>query len=125
MHFSSIILPLLPLVLADCWSGGQSFNVYKDYIKGRIRSDLCPGVAYFPPDEWKVYCVSVPRDINNSKGVVAFHVNFGAKSLREARSLAPKDCYNYFAREIDGCDYGGHSEYANWIFSVDPNAGPC
>ncbi|KAF5005136.1 hypothetical protein FDECE_8393 [Fusarium decemcellulare] len=40
------------------------------------------------------------------------------------RVLEGDECYDGLQKEI-GCKHGGKSEYTNWKYKVDPNAGTC
>ena len=46
-------------------------------------------------------------------------VNFNLKYIGEGeyRTLTADECYDGFQKEINGCKYGGHSEYWNWKYT--------
>ncbi|KAH8891094.1 hypothetical protein GQ53DRAFT_823731 [Thozetella sp. PMI_491] len=41
------------------------------------------------------------------------------------RSIEAAECYDGLQKEINGCDQGGSTGYANWRYTSDPNAGQC
>ncbi|CAM1502099.1 Fc.00g040830.m01.CDS01 [Cosmosporella sp. VM-42] len=112
------LVPLASLALAGCYSGGEGWGDSKASVQSTLSSTLCPQnlAGHFTNAQTKSVCLAIGDGI---------HANFDVQRKGGEADLSTDDCYFYFNREIDGCGNGGSTGYENWIFSADPNAGPC
>ncbi|KAF7559136.1 hypothetical protein G7046_g5025 [Stylonectria norvegica] len=120
MQFTTLLVSLIPLsslATAGCYSGGESWGDQKAGVQTTLRDQLCQGTlsGHFDQGQEKSACMAM-----NDR-----HADFTVKRKTGPLDLSPSDCYFYFNREIDGCGNGGSTEYEDWIFTSDPNGGPC
>ncbi|KAF5646040.1 hypothetical protein F25303_5541 [Fusarium sp. NRRL 25303] len=135
MKFITILssATVVTTVNAGCYTGGESFNDkasaydwanklcygYK-YTKDGVEYTVGPKLAgTFGAESTvsgsKASCV----DSNNQK------LEFFIDHIQDgSRVLGGDECYDGLQKEIS-CEHGGQSDYTNWSYKVDPNAGRC
>ncbi|KAI0381482.1 hypothetical protein F5Y04DRAFT_281011 [Hypomontagnella monticulosa] len=131
----SNILPLLTLfttAYAGCYSEKGEDEAYWSKPDARARAvDACNGVfkGTFGPKDTEAghrkICVPAhppPPNYGDRRQHYVFEIWHIGDGDRE---ITGTECLDGLRKEINGCDYGGVSEYTNWKYKSDPNPGSC
>ncbi|KAF7558924.1 hypothetical protein G7046_g5237 [Stylonectria norvegica] len=123
MRFTTILVAIVPLTgfaQAGCFSGGEGWDTTRPQALKVVNDDLCQTGRFsksYNEKDASVSCVQLSGER---------HANFFVRRRGSGTHyLNRADCIAYFNHEINGCGYGGKSDYENWTFSADPNSGPC
>ncbi|KAK4119504.1 hypothetical protein N657DRAFT_693721 [Parathielavia appendiculata] len=121
MQLSSILVSpfLLAGLSAVCHRSGEYWPANTEDLKRQIHDWLrdtggLKGSYY--AGELKSVCIAISSSA---------HADLEIQRLGSRGVLTKDECSEYLRREIDACPQGGRRTYDNWVFSADPNAGPC
>lgn len=114
MHSSFLVtLTAAALANATCFTGGEQWASQKPYALQQLeyacRLNFANTLFYNGEPE-----TGVCYDIGGGK-----MVNFNLKYVGDddTREMDDTECYDGFQKEINGCEYGGASQYTNWRYT--------
>ncbi|KAI2633255.1 hypothetical protein GGS26DRAFT_590853 [Hypomontagnella submonticulosa] len=116
--FTVALLTAVSGASAKCWSGGESGHFGSGLTGANSLSLVCSYLSgTYRANEQRHTCVK------DNKGI---RWDFTLKKLGDgARDIETKECESGFGKEAFGCEFGGHSSYANWEYKADPQNGEC
>ncbi|KAK1836642.1 hypothetical protein QBC39DRAFT_377615 [Podospora conica] len=107
-----------PIQKRGCYSGGETWGGEKGNAYGKI-SEVCNNnfQGNYGRNEIRYQC----RNLSSNKKIDMTLQYIGSGS----RSIGRAECESGLNSEVNNCNNGGSTSYANWKYSADPNAGQC
>ncbi|KAF2681170.1 hypothetical protein K458DRAFT_391964 [Lentithecium fluviatile CBS 122367] len=110
------------LAKRSCFSGGETWNGRQADAK-TAAYNACRNFV-LASEAGVTYNSGQIR--NACTNIGSNRVNFSLKLVSGgSRIIKSAECISGLYKEIEGCDRGGRTSYANWEYTSDPNAGNC